>query len=247
MKRHALLAILFLLTVPSSLAKVNLQWSICDSSPQIVLQKLGKDSGDPDKLDPITYYDTNPPIYTPQGLMFRTKTRAGQEISMVKIRFAKETSNVPHKVACLWDRYGDETTFVCKQQDPMDRTRIWSNEQIRFAEHFWSRIVWDKLVAFGPYPNPKWKWLNIKGYKAAFDDVAARSLHLMELEVKVPKSEGDLAYQTITEHLRKCRVVLCDHQESKTMRLFRAMGYAPVDNGSLDVPFHEAQRPLSLT
>src|SRR3982074_1400183 len=93
MKFHALLVILF---VPFSLAKakVSLQWSICDSNPQIVLQKLGKDSGDPDKLDPITYYDTNPPVYTPQGLMFRTKTRAGQEISLVKIRFAKEISNV---------------------------------------------------------------------------------------------------------------------------------------------------------
>jgi hypothetical protein len=105
MKLHALLAILFLLTVPSSLAKtkdkVNLQWSICDSNTEIVLQKLSKDGGDPDKLDPITYYDTNPPVYTPQGFMFRTKTRAGQEISLVKVRFAKETSNVPHTVACL--------------------------------------------------------------------------------------------------------------------------------------------------
>jgi hypothetical protein len=223
MKLHALL----LLIVPFSLAKVSLQWSICDSNPQIVLQKLGKDSGDPDKLDPITYYDTNPPVYTPQGLMFRTKTRAGQEISLVKIRFASNVfSQLRWRLACLWDRYGDKTTYVCKVQSPVNGTRIWSDEQVRFAENFWGKIVWDELVAFGPYPNPKWKWLKIKGYKAAFDDVAARSLHLMELEVKVPKSKSDVAYQIITEYLRKCGVVLCDHQESKTMRLFRAMGYA---------------------
>lgn len=207
--------------------KVSLQWSICDLNPQIVLQKLGKGISDLDKLDPITYYDTIPPVYTPQGLMFRTKIRASQEISLVKIHFAKKISSFQQTMICLWDRYGNKMAYVCKMQSPINGTKIWSNEQIRFAEHFWGRIVWDKLIAYGPYLNPKWKRLEIKGYKAVLDDVAVQSFHLMELEVKVPKSKGNVTYQIITEYLRKCEVFLCDHQESKTMKLFRTMGYCP--------------------
>jgi hypothetical protein len=226
-KFHTFFIILLLFVVSFSLSKkknkVSLQWSICDSNPQIVLQKLGKGIRDPDKLDPITYYDTNPPIYTSQGIMFRTKTRASQEISLIKIQFSKKILNVPHKVKCLWDRYGDKQTYVCKLQSPVNGKKIWSDKQIQFAEHFWNSVIWNKLIPFGPYLNPKWKWLKIKGYNAVFDDVEALSIHLMELEVKVPKHEGDVAYQIITKHLKKCRVVLCDYQESRTMRLFRAI------------------------
>lgn len=229
MKFHVLLIVLSLFFISFSLSKkekVSLQWSICDSNPHIVLQKLGKVISNPDKLDPITYYDTNPPVYTPQGLMFRTKTRAGKEISLVKNRFIKEPPNVSNAV-CLWDRYGNRTNYVCKVQSFVNGTKIWSDKQVRFAEHFWNRIFWNKLVAFGPYLNPKWKHLKVKGYKAVFDDVIVRSLHLMELEVKVPKYKGDVAYWKITKYLKKCGVVLCDHQESKTMRLFHAMDYHP--------------------
>ena len=202
--------------------KVNLQWAICDLNPEIVLQKLGEDGGDPYKKTPITYYDTNPPIHTQHGLMFRRKTRRDQELSSVKVRFGMETPHVPDKVHCIWDRYGDDMSYTCEKQSPVYGTSLWTDEQIRFAERY-RKIVWEDLVAFGPYPNPKWR-LNIKGYNAVFDDVAAMSFHLMEMEVKVPKSKGDDTFQTVSEYLRNRGVTMCEHQEPKTVRLFRAMG-----------------------
>jgi hypothetical protein len=58
-----------------------------------------------------------------------------------------------------------------------------------------------------------------------FDDVAARSLHLMEVEVKTTESKGDDVHRTVTGHLTECGVALCDRHEPKTLRLLRAMGY----------------------
>jgi hypothetical protein len=204
--------------------KVNLQWAICDKSPQIVLEKLGRAAAEPDKVDPISYYDTKPPVYTAQGLMFRAKVRAGQNISMVKAR-VMEVSDVPSSAICLWDRYGDDVAFVCKMQSPINNlTRIWSDEQVHFAEHSWGKIDWDELVEFGPYQNPKWKQLKIHGYKVVFDDVAVPQHHLMEVELKVRRSRSEIAYQIITEYLENAGVVLCERQEPKTIRLFRALG-----------------------
>ena len=57
MKLHALYAIV-LLAIPSlakSKDEIHLQWSICDWNPQMVLQKLDRDGGDPYKHAPITY------------------------------------------------------------------------------------------------------------------------------------------------------------------------------------------------
>ncbi|KAL4733045.1 hypothetical protein BDV11DRAFT_214442 [Aspergillus similis] len=212
--------------------ETSLQWSICDADPQAVLAKLGTVARAPDKLDPITYYDTYPPLYTPNGLMFRTKIRGGREISVVKVQLATKKSHVRHHAKlCRWDRYGNNTTFVCKRQAPVSGAYLWSAKQRQLAEEFQSDIAWEKLVGYGPYSNPKWKELRIEGYEAVLDDVAVQSLHLMELEVKVHRAEEDRAYQSITDYLSARGVALCARQESKTMRLFRMMGYTDVLEG----------------
>ncbi|KAJ6148951.1 hypothetical protein N7471_000150 [Penicillium samsonianum] len=220
--------------------QVSLQWSICDTNPQAVLMKLGIEARDPDKLDPITYYDTSPSVYTPQGLMLRSKVRAGREITVVKVRLAGPKSHaLRHAKACRWDRYGNETTFVCKRQAPLKRDHLWSSKQRKMAEEFQSDIAWKKLVGYGPLLNPKWKALLIDGYGAVLDDVAFLSLHLTELEVKVHRAKEETVYQAITEHLSAQGVVLCDRQEGKAMRLLRALDKVATQDKSQDMYTHD--------
>lgn len=166
--------------------------------------------------------------------MFRTKTRRGEELSAVKAHLdpgslgtsddlfwiGKDTS------VCVWDRYGNDQFFTCQVQSMLEgRSELWSDEQIRFAKSCRRRhVTWRDLVAFGPHPNPKWR-LEVVGYEAVFDDVQAGPLHLMELEVKVPKTRGDEIYQKISTYLGERGVRLCPKQEPRTLRLFHGLGY----------------------
>ncbi|KAJ1709894.1 hypothetical protein NYO67_7950 [Aspergillus flavus] len=231
MKSYLYHAVL-LLTAPLVTAKkTNLQWAICDSDPQTVLQKLGLGTPEPYKENPITYYDTSPPVYISDGLMFRTKTSKGEDISTVKVRLQQESSDVPDSAECVWDRYGESPTYTCEKRCPLRESTIWCDQQIELAEHY-EKVNWEELTNYGPYPNAKWK-IRIEGYKAKFDDVAAGSLHLMEIEAKVPKEKADKAYEEVTQHLESLGIVLCDPQEGKTARLFRAMGYTKDERDDL--------------
>ncbi|KAJ5872304.1 uncharacterized protein N7529_004657 [Penicillium soppii] len=222
-----------LLISPFSYAKqkISLQWAICDLSPQDTLAKLGHNALPSYKENPITYYDEYPPIHINSGLMFRTKTNKGQPLSTVKVRFPGAVTDLPDFVDCSWNQYGNNSpSFTCEKRCALDST-IWQEEQVRFAERY-ETIDWDALHAYGPYPNAKWK-VRIKGYKTKFDDVVVGDLHLMEIEVKVLREEAHGALQTITKHLKKRNVVLCEPQQGKTMRLFRAMGYLDYKNEEL--------------
>ncbi len=207
--------------------KASLQWAICDSSPQDTLVKLGLASTTPPyKENPVTYYDEQPPAHIYSGLMFRTKTNKGQPLSVVKVRFEDQTSDVPDFVECGWNTYGDNApTYTCEKRCPLDSPpkKIWKDKQVQFAQRY-EDVDWAALHAFGPYMNPKWK-IRVDGYKAKFDDVRADGLHLMEIEAKVPLAEREQAIERITSYLVDRGVVLCEPQEGKTMRLFRSMGY----------------------
>ena len=207
--------------------KTSLQWAICEPSPGDALTKLGLPSTTPPyKENPITYYDEQPPVHIETGIMFRTKTNKGQPLSVVKVRFDQETSDVPGFVACGWGSYGQSpATYTCEKRCPLDSPpgETWRRKQMRFAERY-TDINWDALHQYGPYQNPKWK-IRIAGYKAKFDNVLAEGLHLMEIEASVPLAEADEAVERITRYLEQRGIELCDAQEGKTMRLFRSLGY----------------------
>jgi hypothetical protein len=209
---------------------IHLQWSLCDSDPDVVLEKLGKGGLQPYKVNPVTYYDSELPSHTEDGIMFRTKTKKHHNISAVKVRFPGETNQASDGVNCVWDRYGNQTYFTCEMDSPFEVKKPWSNSQVEYV-HKYRQVAWDDLTPFGPYWNPKWK-LMLNGYRAVFDTVEAQPHHMMEIEVKVPQAIGNEAYWSITGQLQSLGVTLCEHQEARTLRLFRLMGF-PVDGNGV--------------
>ncbi|KAF4459300.1 hypothetical protein FALBO_13938 [Fusarium albosuccineum] len=209
----------------SSGEEIHLQWSLCDRDAHAVLEKLGEQVGDPYKSNPITYFDTMPPTHAQQDVMFRTKVNKGEPFSVIKVRFREQPPFTPPAASCVWDRYGSDVFYTCGERFSLTgkSVNIWSDEQIRFAEKY-DDIDWDGLAPYGPFPDGKWK-AEILGRKAKLDDVVAGKLHLMEIEMSVPKDGSESVHREITEYLVERGVVLCDPQAPKTLRLFREMGY----------------------
>ncbi|KAI9757838.1 MAG: hypothetical protein M1835_000631, partial [Candelina submexicana] len=234
LQRNSFLAITCLTALfsPPTLAsaKIDLQWSICDTDAETVLRKLGEEGKTPYKAKPITYYDTYPPTYTTAGLSFRTKFKhhdPGYLISLIKARFGAETDNVPPEADCIWDQYGNASYYTCGLPSIVatadETVELWSPTQKAFAERY-QHIDWDALVPYGPFMNPKWK-LRILGHKGVFDDVVASPLHLMEIEISVKKRKGDKVHKKITKYLQDRGVVICEPQLPKTLRLFERLGH----------------------
>jgi hypothetical protein len=199
---------------------ISLEWSICDD-PAHELTALGE-PGVPGKNQVINYYDTARPVYAQQGIFFRAKAAGGETDSEVKVRLAQVTP-VPQGVDCTWERYGAQVTYTCGLESPVQaQASMWAQDQIGFVDQF-VRVDWPVLVAFGPYQNPKWA-VNVNGQSGVLDTVDVQSLHLMELEIKVPSNDGQTVYAAVTALLQERGVLLCAIQESKTLRLFRALG-----------------------
>lgn len=207
--------------------EISLQWAICETDAAAVLAKLNHHNHDPYKSNPIVYFDTWPPHYTQTGIAFRTKVKKhdpGYPISMIKARFGELNENVPGAADCVWDRYGNDTTYTCGLASVLSEVggaegeSVWSPEQRDFAGRY-ADVMWQDLVPFGPYMNPKWK-IHLLGVKAVFDDVQALPLHLMEIEIGVPKAGSDAVYASVDAYLRERGVGLCEKQWPKTLRLF---------------------------
>lgn len=216
---------------------IDLQWAICDTDSATVLSKLGKAGKKPYKAHNITYYDTDPPTYTAEGLAFRTKMKHHKHpvpISMVKARFEEEIDDVPADVQCVWDRYGGETFFTCALAFPLDDDDskrdldiLWSPDQMAFAQRY-QAVDFEYLAPYGPYLNPKWK-VKVAGHKGVFDDVMAfdanaNMLHLMELEIEAKMEDSEEVFAEVTEFLAGAGVIVCkEPQLPKTLRLFERL------------------------
>jgi hypothetical protein len=83
---------------------INLQWSICDIDPQAVRQKLGED-GPVSRIKRLLSLTTIPILHVCLGLMFRTKTRGGEELPAVEVHFGLRISNAPERF------FGDKEAY----------------------------------------------------------------------------------------------------------------------------------------
>jgi hypothetical protein len=213
---------LFLPMVASAGATIDLQFAICESSPEKVLKKLGREDAE-EKVSSISYMDTQRPSYIQDGITFRVKDGKKHNESSLKIRFNAKT-DVP-EAYCEWDRYGLRESYTCEVTgESEDGEAAWSEEQKHFLGRYHGDSRFPALRTFGPYQDRKWK-LKHNGYKIGFDSVEAPGIgHIMELSVKVDKSDSDEVYNEIGHWLLKNDVVLCPLQESKTHRLFQSAG-----------------------
>ncbi|PLN80633.1 hypothetical protein BDW42DRAFT_194302 [Aspergillus taichungensis] len=259
MKLSSLATITTLLaTTANGEEKISLQWAICDPSPQDVLPKLGfPENTPPYKENPITYYDAQPPRHIAHGLMFRTKTNKGVPLSTVKAPLPGGVE-APDFVECAWASYGENPViYTCEKrcprggdgdgdedgedeenyEDEASEDGLWCPEQVEFVKSVAAAPVeWSALVPYGPFANGKWK-VKVDGVKAKFDDVVVpeHGLHLMEIEAKVKASKAEKARVAITEYLVERAVELCELQEGKTKRLFRAMGYIDTEEDKVEL------------
>lgn len=203
--------------------QIDLQWSICEIRAESTARKLDVTVSDGPKSGAITYFDSLPVRYLDRGVTLRVKEKKNTSESSVKVRFP---DNRPVSDAdCEWDRYGSQETYTCEATgSDVSHKHPWTDEQEKFADRH-GRVEWNDLHAFGPYDTLSWK-LQIAGRTAHFDTVIVNdnAAPISELSVKVPLSEGDTVYAAVASELRRRGVTLCDRQESKTIRLFRALG-----------------------
>jgi hypothetical protein len=225
-----ILTVVAVATAQATTEEVSLQYSICGADPFQVLQSLGQHSKPPFKRNPITYFDLKERTYTTQGFMFRRKINKHIEISAVKVRFENKTLvDVPENlnVSCEWDRYGERSWYTCQRRDPLAEIAhgLWSDAQRAFVEHYCDDIAWDELVPYGPFWNTKWKVdvFPVEEVRTVFDTVTVGEEDLMEIELKVPKDRADSVHVQISQHLEEIGVRLCERQEPRTLRVFRAL------------------------
>ncbi|HEY8278198.1 MAG TPA: hypothetical protein VIH99_01155 [Bdellovibrionota bacterium] len=217
---------LFLVVPSFSFAEKNidLQWSVCSRDAYAVASALGADSSP--KSGSITYYDSASPRFIDLGTTFRVKEQDGLLESSVKIRSRNKDGMSGDGAECEWDRYGDDESYTCEvSAEGVTGSLPWTGAQTKFmAKHGFTD--WADLRAFGSYRSLGWK-IKFKGYKVKFDSVTLPGVPdpIMEISIKVPRSEGDEVYREISSELRQRNVEFCPNQESRTMRIFRALGY----------------------
>ncbi|MEN9724010.1 MAG: hypothetical protein RJB38_1996 [Pseudomonadota bacterium] len=200
--------------------RIDLQWAICQANVESLVSHLGGEG--PAKQSQVTYFETESIDYLRRGISFNLKSKKDSIETSVKVRFSSARD---FDGDCEWDRYGQKERYSCDFSEK-DRSADspWSKKQIAFAEKV-EKIDWKRLKAFGPYPSKAWKG-ELAGYRVSLDRVDAGSgvSPLIELSAKVDYSERERAYSEISAELVAQKVKLCEHQESKAFRLFRALG-----------------------
>lgn len=209
----------FFLTASLAFAeKTELQWALCESNAELVLEKLGQENWEREDSS-ITYFESADPGYYREGVSFRVKQKRGEKKSVVKVRGDARTIDGDN---CEWDRYGDQVAYACKLEAAARGAHVWTAAQRRFVERF-TKVNWENLHAFGPYPVSAWEGKAKKEklvLEAMRPDVRSP---ILELSTRVDAGEADEIYRKITHFLEENDVHLCRVQEGKALRLFRAL------------------------
>lgn len=208
-------SILFFTVFSWSNEFTEIQWSICENNPRLVIQKLNFPSQKATEST-ITYFDLPKPYYYKEGLSFRIKKKNSNLQSVVKVRNPAEFNEGSE---CEWDKYGSDEHFTCKiTEQNIEENHPWTPVQKSFASER-GAVDWRDLTEYGPYPVLSWQG-SFSGIKLELESLRVDSKqNILELSARVSSKKSDKVYEQISQLLSEHGVQICQPIRGKFERL----------------------------
>jgi len=234
--RQTFFAVIFFLLLAASLMQANastqseLHWSVCESSPQIVLDKLNLKIKKTERRN-VSYSDywnveSQDFELHSQGLVLRVRSYDDKDPkSAVKVAF-KEFPD-------LSDEWTSLETFKCEEDLSLARKNYFcslteesadfTSLQKQFLESLGFSVNWESLQAHGPALNEVWELKREKKEKLVLERLFLKDgTELLELSTRTDVATAAEDFERETLWLRGKDIQLCDTQESKTRQVLES-------------------------
>ncbi len=234
--RQAYIAVIFFLLLAASLMQANAQtqtelhWSVCERSPQDVLNKLGLKIKKTERRN-VSYSDHwNTELQDfnlhSQGVVLRVRSYEDKSYkSAVKVEF----SEFPD----LSDEWTSLEAFKCEEDLSLARKNYFcslseeSSEftslQKKFLESLGFQIDWHLLKVHGPALNEVWDLKREKKEKLVLERLHLKDgTELLEVSTRTDIDTATEVFEKETQWLLEKGIEFCETHESKTRQVLES-------------------------